>query len=101
MQDNLMQIVGNLGYPPETKHFDSGSRLTTFSVAVYAGKDKPANWVKVNAWNEVSDQMPQALDKGDRVFVRWDPSKSVAAVAVEGAAKLTVGFADAVGGSSD
>ena len=38
--------------------------------------------------------------KGDGVFVGWDSRESVAAVAMEGAAKLTVGFADAVGGSS-
>ena len=37
--------------------------------------------------------------KGDGVFVRRDISESVAAVAVEGAAKFTVGFPDTVGGT--
>lgn len=32
------------------------------------------------------------------VFVRWDPFEAVTAVAVEGAARLTVRVADAVSG---
>ena len=37
--------------------------------------------------------------EGDGIFVWRDISESVTAVAVDGAAKLTIGFADAVGGA--
>lgn len=67
--DNNVQIVGNLGSEPETRHFESGAKLSALSVALYAGKDKPAVWVKVKAWNEVVESMPQGLKKGDRVCV--------------------------------
>ncbi len=81
--DNTCTISGNLGADPELRFTPSGAAVATFSVAVYAGKDKDANWFDVTAWTGNYDQqaenIAETLRKGDRVTVygrlvqdRWE-----------------------------
>ncbi|MBW4460485.1 MAG: single-stranded DNA-binding protein [Nodosilinea sp. WJT8-NPBG4] len=71
---NKVQIVGNLGKPPELKTFDSGSRVAEVNVAVSQGKNKktdewnPSTWITIKAWNDAADSLMQ-FDKGDRVAI--------------------------------
>ena len=67
--DNQIKIIGNLGFDAETRFFERG-QITEMRVAVYAGKDKPANWVKVKMWGEINDHIREGLVKGARVTVR-------------------------------
>lgn len=69
---NSITISGNLGQDPDIKHFESGSRKVTFSVAVYGGKkgnDVITHWHNCEAWNEVAESIVANLKKGDRVLI--------------------------------
>lgn len=66
---NQVNISGRLGNTPELKQTTGGHQVTTFSVAVYNGKDKDAIWVPVVAFNKVAEFLCQYLQKGDPVEI--------------------------------
>ncbi len=81
--DNSVVIAGNLGSDPELRYTASGSAVVSFSLAVYAGKDKDAHWFDVTAWqgswDNLAENTCESLTKGDRVTVfgrivqdRWE-----------------------------
>lgn len=78
-----MTVSGNLGRDPELRFTPSGKAVASFSIAVYAGKDKPADWFDVTVWNGnydlLAENCSESLSKGDRVTVsgrivqdRWE-----------------------------
>jgi single-strand DNA-binding protein len=68
---NNIQLIGRLGRNPETKAFDSGSSLTSFSIAVdFKSKDgKGTQWFTIKAWGKLAGLCQQFLTKGSQVFV--------------------------------
>jgi single stranded DNA-binding protein len=69
IMDNFVKLTGNLGSDAETRHFESGNQVTALSLAIYAGKDKPATWVKAKAWGEIDVDLLPRLTKGTRITV--------------------------------
>jgi single-strand DNA-binding protein len=66
---NQVNISGRLGNTPELKQTTGGHQVTTFSVAVYNGKDKDSIWVPVVAFNKVAEFIATYLQKGDPVEI--------------------------------
>lgn len=64
---NQVSLIGNLGGDPEIRNFDSGKCKASFSVAVYAGKDRSSEWFDIEAWNHTAKCVQQMLSKGSRV----------------------------------
>jgi single-strand DNA-binding protein len=71
-----IQIMGNLGGPPELKFLPSGDPVVNFSVAVNRrfkdreGKHKEATeWFRVRAFNDLGEVCAKFLQKGDGVFL--------------------------------
>jgi single-strand DNA-binding protein len=69
-------IKGNLGKDPETKHFDSGSSVCNFSVAVsdsYLNKTgekvERTEWYNVVVWGKLAEISEKYLAKGDGVLI--------------------------------
>jgi single-strand DNA-binding protein len=69
---NDVTIVGNLGADPDLRYFESSARKVQFNIAIWQGKDertgqdRPSTWLRIEAWNDVAEQMGNALRKGDK-----------------------------------
>ena len=66
---NTVRLTGNLGADPEVRHFESGSMKAQFSLAVYAGKDRPSEWFDCEAWGKTAERVAQMARKGYRVAI--------------------------------
>lgn len=66
---NKIVVTGNVGQEPESKAFDSGYVLYTFSLAVkvYDGKEKKdvPHWLKVKTFSKLGEY----IKKGSRLAV--------------------------------
>ena len=69
-------IKGNLGKDPEVKHFDSGSSVASFPVAVsdsYRNKDgenvDQTEWYNVVVWGKLAEVVEKYVSKGDSVLI--------------------------------
>ena len=67
--NNIVSLVGNLGRDPEIRYFESGNAKCDFSIAVSAGKDKPSDWLDIQAWGKSAERAAERLRKGSRVAV--------------------------------
>lgn len=72
---NKVDLIGRLGTDPETKVFNSGSNLTSFTLATSEYyKDKngetqtQTEWHNITAWGKLAEYC-QTLQKGERVLV--------------------------------
>jgi len=75
---NKMIIVGNLGKEPETRTFQDGGKVVTFSVAMseawndrQSGERKErTEWANVSIWNEALQEVAtNYLRKGSKVYI--------------------------------
>lgn len=73
---NLAQIIGRLGQSPELKYTQSGTAVTTLSIATDEGyTDKDGNKVDRTQWhrcilfNKQAENACQYLEKGSLVYV--------------------------------
>lgn len=73
---NKQIIIGHLGSDPEVRYTNSGTQVTTFSVATtekWKDKDgqlqEETDWHRVVAWNRLADNCAQLLSKGARVYI--------------------------------
>ncbi len=71
-------IIGNIGQEPEMRFSQSGTAVTTFSVAVnrtprsqrdQGGQDEPPDWYRVVCFGQNAEFADQYLSKGNRVYV--------------------------------
>ena len=67
-------LIGNLTHDPETRSTPNGVTVCSFTVAVsrkYApeGKDKIADYFRVNVWRQLGDICARYLSKGKKVAV--------------------------------
>ena len=60
---NDVSFEGNIGKEPKSTKTQKGATITSFSLAVYQGKEKPTMWLTVKKMGEVS------VKKGDKVAV--------------------------------
>lgn len=64
-------IEGRLGRDPEMRYTQSGTPVTSFSVAVdRPGKDAGTEWYAVVAWEKLGEQCNQSLAKGSRCLIQ-------------------------------
>lgn len=67
---NSCQFIGRLGKDPEFVVTSAGTLVTKFSLAVDQGKDQPAMWLNVVAWNKLAETVEKYAAKGMQVFVQ-------------------------------
>lgn len=70
---NKVFLIGNLGQEPEMKYFETGSKVTKFSLAL-RGYDKKeqketTDWVNCEAWNKTAETIGEYCKKGHKVAV--------------------------------
>lgn len=72
MNDNICNIVGRLGRDPELNYIQSKKPYCRLSVAAsYKLKDQEhTDWVPVQVWGELAENVAAATKKGDKVIVR-------------------------------
>jgi len=81
---NTAEVMGHIGKDPETRFFENGRSVTSFSIATSNDyKDKNGEWIKKDptwwnckAWGELGEAIETALMKGDAVMVRGKTSMS-------------------------
>lgn len=76
--NNHVELVGNIGAEPESKDFESGKKLATFSLCTRdrfedkneSGKmiETQPEWHRIVAWEGLAEQITEKLAKG--AFVR-------------------------------
>jgi single-strand DNA-binding protein len=60
---NHLTIWGNIGKDPEVRATQTGKEITSFSIAVWQGKDKPSMWLDCKSFE------PVTFGKGAKVIV--------------------------------
>lgn len=83
-------VVGNVGKEAVLRYTQAGKAVTSFSVAVYAGKDFPPQWFSVVAWEALAEVARELCAKGRKVEVagylssrRWKDKNGEEKVSVE------------------
>lgn len=67
---NKVILVGNLGGDPEQKLTTSGKAVTSFTLATQGmGKDAPADWHKVEAWDKTAEFISKYFSKGSKMVL--------------------------------
>ena len=73
---NRVQLIGNVGRPPEMRYTSTGKAVTTFSVAVSRGSHPSEtehapepDWFRIIAWEKLAELCNQLLHKGSRVYL--------------------------------
>ena len=70
---NIVTLIGNLGQDPEMKYFESGSKVTKFSLALnsYNKKEEKevTDWVNCEAWNKTAELIGEYCKKGNKLAV--------------------------------
>jgi single-strand DNA-binding protein len=73
---NKVILIGNLGRDPETRFTNSGSSVTTFSVATkdsFADKSgarqERTDWHNITVWGKQGENCAQYLKKGSPVYI--------------------------------
>lgn len=89
-KDASISIIGNVGKDAVLRFTQAGKAVTSFSVAVYAGKDFPPQWFSVVAWEALAEVARELCAKGRKVEVagylssrRWKDKNGEEKVSVE------------------
>lgn len=66
--------IGNLTDDPEMRYTETGTAVTSFSIAINNGKDKhgedrPPTYIDVQAWEKLAENCAEYLRKGKKVAV--------------------------------
>ena len=83
---NHVSLMGNLGQDPEMKYFDSGSKVTKFSLALrgYNKKEEKetTDWVSCEAWGKTAELIGEYCKKGHKLAIegslktqKWEDDK--------------------------
>jgi single-strand DNA-binding protein len=79
MSFNKLILIGNLGRDPEVRHTPQGKQVATFSVATTEkrkGQNDVTTWVRVTAWERLSEIAVAYLSKGSQVYIEGRLSTS-------------------------
>ena len=66
---NSCQFIGRLGKDPDFTVTSVGKPVAKFSLAIDQGKDQPAMWLNVVAWEKLAEIVEKSAVKGMQVFV--------------------------------
>ena len=70
---NTVELIGWLGQDPEMRFTPQGTAVTTISVATkrpsHANGEIKTDWITVEAWEKLAEQINTHLRKGSRVRV--------------------------------
>jgi len=72
---NRVQLIGNVGNEPETTTFESGKKITRFSLATneFYRKDgeriQQTTWHNIVAWGKVAEIIEQYVSKGKELAI--------------------------------
>lgn len=73
---NQVQLIGRLGAKAEVKHFESGKKKASFSLATkeifknhHGEKVEETTWHNVVAWGQSADIIEKYTDKGSEIAV--------------------------------
>ncbi len=67
---NSVTLVGRAGQDPEIRYFESGTSLTTFSVAVNRPtKNKETDWFDIKLWGRQAEIASEYVRKGSLVGI--------------------------------
>ena len=79
---NSVQLIGRLGKDPEVRTFDSGKKMTTFSIATTdtyknqkGEKVQDTQWHNLVIWGKLADIAGQYLKKGKEIDSLPGPRK--------------------------
>lgn len=73
---NLIELIGNIGKPPEFRAFNNGSGALKFTLATSRRKKDGEEWVDVTHWhnvvlfNKFAENYADRLRQGDQVLIR-------------------------------
>lgn len=73
---NSVRLVGNVGYDPEIREFESGKKLAKINLAtnekVTLGSGEVVNntqWHRLVAWGNMADRFEKIVKKGSKLMV--------------------------------
>lgn len=73
---NRIQIIGNVGKTPKSRHTSRGKLVVNFSVAVNSSwtsgsgeNKKEVEWFNVEVWDKLGEIVQQYVDSGSSVYV--------------------------------
>lgn len=73
---NNVRLIGRVGNNPETKTFDNGNKVTTFSLATndfyYNDKNEKVEttqWHTLVAWGKTADLIQKYVEKGKEIAI--------------------------------
>lgn len=72
MQINLFTGTGRLGRDPEAVHFESGSSVAKFSIAIdknTSNRDEKPNWIECEVWGQTAEVAANYCKKGSLIAV--------------------------------
>lgn len=76
MSVNKVILIGNVGKDPESRSFENGDKMTTFSIATtesYKNKSgervKNTEWHSIVCFKNVSDIVDKYVKKGDMIYI--------------------------------
>ena len=73
---NEVYFEGNIGKEPVARVTTTGKTITSFSLAVYQGKEKPTMWLTVKTMDEVTFAKGAKVSvKGNLFFEEWKTSE--------------------------
>ena len=67
--NNVVVLIGRITADPELRTTQSGLSVTSFSVAIYKGKDKGADFIDVVAWRDTADFVTRYFNEGSMISV--------------------------------
>ena len=65
---NSVNLIGNIGNPPEMRQTQSGKAVCTFSLAV-RGYNDTTDWIPITAWNKTAELTCQHCGRGSKIGV--------------------------------
>jgi single-strand DNA-binding protein len=67
---NLCIFIGRLTRDPESRSTTTGKNVVSFAIAINEGKDKPATFVELEAWEGTGEFITKYFSKGDPISVQ-------------------------------
>lgn len=66
---NIVIITGRMTKDPEPRKTQQGSTVLSFTLAVDRGANKPADFIRCEAWGKTADFIAKYFDKGSPVEI--------------------------------
>lgn len=67
---NEITLTGRLTHDPELRYTNSNTAVTSFSLAVTRGKDRPTDFIDCVAWEGRAEMINRYFHKGDGILVK-------------------------------